>query len=96
MGLYDADYGSADDGNALGYATMSIPPTCTPVTMDNLTADQQIVPLCMRRPYSDELTYGPFSFGRRSERDLATLISGVELKEFSLQFISKNSMNEMN
>jgi len=54
------------------------------------------VPLGMRRPYSDELTYGPFSFGRRSERDFATLISSVELKEFSLQFISKNSMNDMN
>ena len=49
-----------------------------------------------RRPYSDELTYGPFSFCRRSERDFATLASSVGLKEFSLQFISKNSMNEMN
>jgi len=57
---------------------------------------QLFVPLGMRRPYSDELTYGPFSFGHRSERDFATLVSSVGLKEFSLQFISKNSMNEMN
>ena len=38
------------------------------------------IPLGLWRPYSDELPLGPFSFGRRSERDSAAPVTKENVK----------------
>ena len=43
--LYDADFGSADGGKALGYAIFSAPLPCTPVSIESLLAEPLVAPL---------------------------------------------------